>query len=52
MADAALAPRVFHLQSDQLVELPQAPAELPAKGFVWIGVSRSALACGSPSHRP
>lgn len=43
MAEAQPALRTFHLQSDQLVELPQPPAELPAKGFVWIGVSRSAL---------
>src|SRR5262245_1932098 len=41
MADAPLALRVFHLQSDQLVELPQLPAELPPKGFVWVGVSRA-----------
>jgi len=35
MADAALALRVFHLHSDQLLELAQSPAELPARGFVW-----------------
>ncbi len=43
MADAAPPLRVFHLQSDRLVELPQLPAELPARGFVWVGVSRDAL---------
>jgi magnesium transporter len=48
MADAAAALRVFHLQSDQLVELPQTPAELPSKGFVWIGISRSALESALP----
>ena len=49
MADAALALRVFHLQSDQLVELSQMPAELPAKGFVWVGVAaqRSSRRCPS-----
>jgi len=48
MAEAALALRVFHLQSDQLVELPQTPAELPAKGFVWIGLARTALESALP----
>jgi len=48
MAEAALALRVFHVQGDQLVELPQTPAELPAKGFVWIGVSRAALEATLP----
>jgi Mg2+ and Co2+ transporter CorA len=43
VADAPLALRAFHLQSDQLVELTQWPAELPAKGFIWIGISRPAL---------
>jgi len=43
MADAPPPLRAFHLQSDQLVELPQLPAELPPKGFLWIGVSRSAF---------
>jgi magnesium transporter len=43
MADAPPSLRAFHLQSDQLVELPQLPEKLPASGFVWIGVSRSAL---------
>jgi magnesium transporter len=43
MAEAAVALRTFHLLSDQLVELPQLPAELPTKGFVWIGVARTAL---------
>jgi len=37
MADAPPALRAFHLHSDQLVELPRLPAELPAKGFVWAG---------------
>jgi Mg2+ and Co2+ transporter CorA len=48
MAEAPPALRVFHLQSDQLVELPQAPAELPAKGFVWIGLSRPTLESALP----
>jgi len=48
MAEAALALRVFHLQSDQLVELPQPPPELPARGFVWIGISRTALEAALP----
>ena len=48
MADAPLALRVFHLQGDRLAELPQPPAELPATGFVWIGVSRSALEVALP----
>ena len=57
MVEAALALRVFHLQSDQLVELPQPPATLPAKGFVWIGVNRAALEAtlpdvqSAPDHR-
>jgi magnesium transporter len=40
MAEARQTLRAFHLQSDQLVELPQLPTQLPAKGFIWIGVSR------------
>jgi Mg2+ and Co2+ transporter CorA len=48
MAEAALALRTFHLQSDQLVELPQLPDELPARGFVWIGVARTALESALP----
>ena len=51
MAEAALALRIFHLQSDQLVELPQLPDELPAKGFVWIGVARTALESALPTCR-
>src|SRR5262245_1612860 len=43
MADAPPSLRVFHLQSDQLVELAQLPAELPARGFVWVGISRGTL---------
>jgi Mg2+ and Co2+ transporter CorA len=43
MADAPPALRVFHLQSDQLVELTQPPDELPARGFVWVGLSRPTL---------
>jgi Mg2+ and Co2+ transporter CorA len=43
MAEAAQPLRAFHLQSDQLVELTQLPAQLPAKGFLWIGVSRAAF---------
>jgi magnesium transporter len=48
MTEAALTLRTFHLQSDQLVELPQLPNELPAKGFVWIGLVRSALESALP----
>jgi magnesium transporter len=48
MVDAAPALRVFHLQSDQLVELPRPPATLPAKGFVWIGVNRAAFEATLP----
>src|SRR5512134_2213650 len=43
MADAPALLRAFHLQSDQLVELAQLPHELPAKGFIWVGVSRLAF---------
>ena len=32
--------RVFHLQPDSFVELPQLPATLPAGGFLWIGCAR------------
>jgi len=52
MAEAALALRVFHLQSDQLVELPQLPAELPSKGFLWMGLSRAALEPSLPQLQP
>ena len=48
MADAPAPLRAFHLQSDQLVELPQLPTELPARGFVWIGVSRTAFESALP----
>lgn len=41
MAEAPQPLRAFHLQSDQLTELPQLPTHLPAKGFVWVGVSRA-----------
>jgi len=43
LAEAPPPQRAFHLQSDQLVELSQWPVELPAKGFIWIGISRQAL---------
>jgi Mg2+ and Co2+ transporter CorA len=43
MADAPAPLRAFHLQSDQLVELTQLPDELPAKGFVWVGINRAAF---------
>lgn len=48
MADAPLALRIFHLQSDQMVELPQWPAELPARGFVWVGITRATLEAALP----
>lgn len=48
MADAPPSLRVFHLQSDQLVELAQPPTELPPKGFVWVGVGRAALESALP----
>ena len=43
MVEAPQPLRAFHLQSDPLVELPQLPAQLPAKGFIWIGVNRSSF---------
>jgi Mg2+ and Co2+ transporter CorA len=43
MPEALQPLRIFHLQSDQLVELAQLPTELPARGFLWIGISRSTL---------
>jgi magnesium transporter len=48
MADALVALRAFHLQSDQLLELTQLPTELPAKGFIWLGVARSAFEAALP----
>ncbi len=41
MAEVPRALRVFHLQADHFVELPEPPDALPAHGFVWIGVSRT-----------
>ncbi|MBI3157387.1 MAG: magnesium transporter CorA [Burkholderiales bacterium] len=35
--------RVFHLGAERFAELPGLPDELPAAGFVWIGVARSVL---------
>jgi Mg2+ and Co2+ transporter CorA len=43
MADTAPLLRVFHLQSDQFVELQDLPDTLPPRGFVWVGISRHAL---------
>jgi Mg2+ and Co2+ transporter CorA len=44
MVERALpALRVFHLQSDQLIELAEPPEVLPAKGFLWVGITRHAL---------
>ena len=43
MAEAPAGLRLFHLQNDQLVELTQWPAELPPKGFIWVGISRAVL---------
>ena len=36
-----LAPRVFHIRADGVIELDGVPAAMPAQGFLWIGVSRS-----------
>lgn len=35
--------RVFHVAADRFDELPGLPQELPAGGFVWIGVARGVL---------
>ena len=43
MAEGARLLRVFHLQSDQFLELPDFPEALPARGFIWVGISRHAL---------
>jgi Mg2+ and Co2+ transporter CorA len=48
MAEAPVGLRVFHLQNDQLVELMHLPAELPARGFMWLGISRTALEAALP----
>jgi magnesium transporter len=48
MADAPAPLRAFHLQSDQLVELTELPASLPARGFLWLGVSRTAMEAALP----
>jgi magnesium transporter len=32
--------RVFHVQPEQFVELPDLPAELPETGFLWVGSAR------------
>jgi magnesium transporter len=32
--------RVFHIAADQFTELPSLPAELPARGYLWIGCER------------
>src|SRR4051812_3383948 len=32
--------RVFHIQHDQFVELPELPAHLPDTGYLWIGSAR------------
>ncbi len=33
--------RVFHVGAEQFAELGALPAELPAAGFVWVGVARA-----------
>src|SRR5512134_3186194 len=43
MPEALPALRVFHLQSDQLVELTEPPEAVPPKGFLWVGITRHAL---------
>ena len=43
MAEAARLLRAFHLQSDQFTELTGLPDTLPARGFIWVGISRHAL---------
>jgi magnesium transporter len=32
--------RVFHIAAEQFTELPSLPAELPARGYLWIGSER------------
>lgn len=32
--------RLFHLSGDQFSELTELPAQLPAKGFLWVGSAR------------
>lgn len=40
--DAAPRPlRVFHIAADQFSELDDLPAELPARGYLWVGCTRS-----------
>jgi Mg2+ and Co2+ transporter CorA len=39
--------RAFQLQTDQFAELAELPEQLPAKGFVWVGISRHALEVGA-----
>ncbi|MGE5115581.1 MAG: magnesium transporter CorA family protein [Betaproteobacteria bacterium] len=33
--------RVFHIAADQFSELDDLPAELPARGYLWVGCTRS-----------
>jgi magnesium transporter len=40
---ALLPLRVFHVLPDRFVELPSLPLNLPEQGFLWAGISRSAL---------
>ena len=32
--------RIFHIHADQFTELQTLPADLPAEGYVWVGVGR------------
>ena len=40
--------RVFHVGTDQLVELDELPAALPAAGFLWIGSARREFEVNAP----
>jgi len=40
--------RVFHIGTDQFVELDELPAALPGAGFVWIGSARREFEVNAP----
>ncbi len=39
----AKAVRVFHIDGDQFTELETRPAQLPAKGYLWVATTRAAF---------
>jgi Mg2+ and Co2+ transporter CorA len=41
--------RIFHVTSEQFLELQAMPAELPASGFIWVGTARRELEVGLPT---